>query len=62
MTPDQAKQLREVWKLLARANLCPHERLEPEHTPDGAWTGQYICVTCGAEVVVRSGLEGALYA
>jgi hypothetical protein len=29
----------------------------PEHIPDGAWTGQYICVTCGAEVVVCSELE-----
>ena len=62
MTPGQGKQLREAWSLLPRPELCRHERLEPEHTSEGNWTSQYICCTCGAELVVRSGLEDELYA
>lgn len=60
--PGQGKRLREAWNLVPRPKLCCHERLEPERTPEGNWTGQYICITCGAELVIRSGLEDELYA
>lgn len=41
--------------------LCRHEGLKPELTVDGTWTGRYVCVTCGVEVTVHSGLEEGLY-
>ena len=54
MTKTEATKLRESWKLLPHPIKCEHIVLLLERSDNGYLTGNYICTTCGAEVMQRA--------
>ena len=53
MTKTEAKRLRESWKKLDNPIKCTHMVLILERSDNGYLTGNYICTTCGTEIMQK---------
>jgi hypothetical protein len=51
MTRKEAATLRGKWKKLGNPVPCKHIVLLLEHSDNGYLTGNYVCTTCGKQVV-----------
>ena len=51
MTKTEAAKLRKSWKLLGNPVKCKHVVLLLERSDNGYLTGNYVCTTCGEQVM-----------
>jgi hypothetical protein len=53
MTKTEAAKLRKSWKMLGNPVKCKHVVLLLERSDNGYLTGNYVCTTCGAQVIQK---------
>ena len=53
MTKTEAAQLRKSWKMLENPVNCKHMVLLLERSDNGYLTGNYVCTTCGEQVMQK---------
>ena len=51
MHSNKAAELRSQWQANGNAE-CTHVSVETEHFENGAFTGKFVCVRCGAQLAV----------
>lgn len=60
LTQDERTPSPETMGLRGPGKLCRHEQLQSNNASNSSQTGEYVCLTCGSVVVLRSGLEDDL--
>lgn len=51
MTKAQAQELRQKWGLRIELQACKHMQVSLEFEDRGRFTGKYVCLMCGANVL-----------